>query len=154
MNNDNEFYIILVVLICFVGGYFLLSFIVNKIKVSNTSKQTGNKKQEWFGREENKSNSTRSEKENQHDNSTHKSNNQNSRFKSSNLDIEQRYLEILDLASGASKEEVKKSYRHFIAKYHPDKVNHLGLEFQKIAADKTRKINEAYSYFKQKYNII
>jgi hypothetical protein len=154
MNNDNEFYVILVVLICFVGGYFLISFIVNKIKVSNASKQTGNKKQEWSGREENKSNSTRFEKESQQDNSTHDTNNKNSGYRSSNLDIEQRYFEILDLVSGASKEEVKKSYRNLIAKYHPDKVNHLGLEFQKIAADKTRKINEAYSYFKQKYNII
>jgi len=39
-----------------------------------------------------------------------------------------------------------------VAKYHPDKVNHLAREFQDLAENKTKEINEAYQYFRNKYN--
>ena len=45
------------------------------------------------------------------------------------------YYELLEIAREAPAEEVKKSFRAQIAKYHPDKVHHLGKEFQAMAAD-------------------
>jgi curved DNA-binding protein CbpA len=39
---------------------------------------------------------------------------------------------------------VKKSFRAQIAKYHPDKVQHLGKEFQAMAADRAAELTEAY----------
>ena len=44
----------------------------------------------------------------------------------------------------ASDEEVKKAYRRMAMKYHPDKVGHLGEEFQQAAAEKFRKVQDAY----------
>jgi DnaJ like chaperone protein len=38
-------------------------------------------------------------------------------------------------------------------KYHPDKVNHLGEEFRKIADEKFKKVNEAYEKIKKERNI-
>ena len=49
--------------------------------------------------------------------------------------------------------DVKRAYRELLAKYHPDKVNHLGDEFKSIAEVKTREILEAYEYFQKKYDI-
>jgi curved DNA-binding protein CbpA len=54
------------------------------------------------------------------------------------------YYELLEIAPDASAEEVKKSFRAQIARYHPDKVQHLGKEFQSMAADRAAELTEAY----------
>jgi ABC-type Zn2+ transport system substrate-binding protein/surface adhesin len=69
------------------------------------------------------------------------------------VDPETRYSDILGVKGPISRDELKKRYREVIAKYHPDKVQHLGDEFQKMAEEKTKIIHEAYAYFKKKYNI-
>jgi len=52
--------------------------------------------------------------------------------------------QILEVDASASDEEVKKAYRRMVMKHHPDKVIDLGEEFQKAAAEKFRKVQEAY----------
>jgi hypothetical protein len=54
------------------------------------------------------------------------------------------YYELLELAPSASVDEIKRAFRREIAKYHPDKVAHLGKEFQEIAATKAAELTEAY----------
>lgn len=46
-------------------------------------------------------------------------------------------------------ETVKKAYRDLIARYHPDRLHHLGEEFKGLAASKTTAINKAYERIKQ-----
>lgn len=65
-------------------------------------------------------------------------------------DPEARYSSILELKERPTPENVRRNYRELIAKYHPDKVQHLGTEFQQIAERKTQEINEAYRYFRKK----
>ena len=52
---------------------------------------------------------------------------------------------ILEVSPDATNEEVKKAYRELAKKYHPDKVSHLGPEFQKLANEKFVEIQEAYN---------
>jgi len=54
------------------------------------------------------------------------------------------HYENLELPPTASAEEIKKSFRALIARYHPDKVQHLGKEFQDMAADRAAELTEAY----------
>ena len=54
------------------------------------------------------------------------------------------HYELLEIAADASADEVKKSFRAQIARYHPDKVQHLGKEFQSMAADRAAELTEAY----------
>jgi len=54
------------------------------------------------------------------------------------------YYELLELTPQASAEDVKRAFRAQIAKYHPDKVQHLGKEFQDIAASKAADLTRAY----------
>ncbi len=56
---------------------------------------------------------------------------------------------ILEIEKSASEEEVKKAYRRMAMKYHPDKVQHLGNEYEKDAQEKFKKINEAYEQIKK-----
>jgi curved DNA-binding protein CbpA len=54
------------------------------------------------------------------------------------------YYELLEISPQASIEDVKRSFRAQIARYHPDKVQHLGKEFQSLAADRAAELTEAY----------
>ena len=54
------------------------------------------------------------------------------------------YYELLEIKPDAPPEEVKRSFRAQIARYHPDKVQHLGKEFQSMAADRAAELTEAY----------
>ena len=53
-------------------------------------------------------------------------------------------FKILGVEPGASPDEIKSAYRRAVAKYHPDKVTHLGKEFQEIAHRKLVTIQRAY----------
>src|ERR671912_320044 len=54
------------------------------------------------------------------------------------------YYELLELTGTATIEDIKRNFRREIAKYHPDKVQHLGQEFQDIAAVKAAELTQAY----------
>ena len=56
---------------------------------------------------------------------------------------------MLEIEPSATDDEIKKAYRKMAMKYHPDKVHHLGPEFQKDAQDKFRKVNAAYEEIKK-----
>jgi curved DNA-binding protein CbpA len=54
------------------------------------------------------------------------------------------YYELLEVAPTASSEDIKRAFRQQIARYHPDKVQHLGKEFQAMAAERAAELTEAY----------
>ncbi|MFW5823321.1 MAG: TerB family tellurite resistance protein, partial [Tangfeifania sp.] len=62
-----------------------------------------------------------------------------------NIDADYKILEI---EPNASNDELKKAYRRMAMKYHPDKVSHLGNDFQKAAKDKFQKVSQAYENIK------
>jgi hypothetical protein len=66
---------------------------------------------------------------------------------------ERHYARTLGINEPATVNDVKRCYKKLVSQYHPDKVDHLGPELQKVAAQKSREINEAYEYFKKKYRI-
>jgi DnaJ like chaperone protein len=51
---------------------------------------------------------------------------------------------ILEIDKTVTDSEIKKAYRKMAKKYHPDKVMHLGKEYQKGAKEKFRQVQEAY----------
>lgn len=61
---------------------------------------------------------------------------------------------ILEVEKTASNEEIKKAYRRMAVKYHPDKVHHLGPEYQKDAQEKFKKISDAYELIKKERGIV
>ena len=52
--------------------------------------------------------------------------------------------DVLQIARGASPEEIRTAYKDLAGKYHPDKVLHLGDEFQALAEERFKEIQEAY----------
>lgn len=55
---------------------------------------------------------------------------------------------ILGVEPSASQEEIQAAYRRAVQKYHPDKVSHLGKEFQELAQKKFIEIQKAYEQLK------
>ena len=51
---------------------------------------------------------------------------------------------ILEVSPRASPEEIKAAYKRAVVRYHPDKVAHLGKEFQDMAHQKMLAIRRAY----------
>jgi DnaJ like chaperone protein len=52
--------------------------------------------------------------------------------------------QVLELSPGASVEEIAAAYKAQLLRYHPDRVAHLGDEFQRLAHGKTLEIQQAY----------
>lgn len=57
---------------------------------------------------------------------------------------------VLGVEPGASGEEIKTAFKKLAAQYHPDKVQHLGEDFQKLAHEKFVAIQKAYSELTKK----
>jgi len=64
---------------------------------------------------------------------------------------ERYYRDVLGLSEAAGEQEIRAAYRSQLAKYHPDKVTHLGEEFDELASSRTREIIQAFDYLKNKY---
>jgi hypothetical protein len=54
------------------------------------------------------------------------------------------FYEILEIPPATGAVEIKRAFRQLIARYHPDKVQHLGHEFQVMAAGRAAELTEAY----------
>ncbi len=61
--------------------------------------------------------------------------------------------QILEINPEVSDSDVKKAYRKMATKFHPDKVHHLGMEFQKMAEEKFKTLNNAYNQIKKERDI-
>ena len=57
--------------------------------------------------------------------------------------------QVLHLEPGASADVIDAAYKAQLLKYHPDRVSHLGDEFQQLAHRKTLAIRQAYTILKK-----
>jgi DnaJ-domain-containing protein 1 len=62
---------------------------------------------------------------------------------------EDQWFNILEVSENEGISGIKKAYLKMIARYHPDKVESLGVEFKEIAHKKTLAINKAYNEVKK-----
>ena len=67
-------------------------------------------------------------------------------------DLEElRFAKTLGVEKPFEEENVKSAYRKLIAQYHPDRVSAMGPEIREVAEWKAKEINEAYEYFRKKF---
>ena len=56
------------------------------------------------------------------------------------------FCAILSLESPFTNEQLRNAYRSEMRRYHPDRVQHLGEEFRKLAEEKAKEINRAFEF--------
>ncbi len=67
--------------------------------------------------------------------------------------VELGHGKALGLQGKLTPDEIKKKYRELMTQYHPDKVRGMGDEIRDVAERKAKEINEAYDYFRKKYDL-
>lgn len=65
---------------------------------------------------------------------------------------EKYYAVILGLPPRITKDNLKKAYHQKVKEYHPDHVANLGLKIRLTAEEEMEKINEAFDFFRKKYD--
>ncbi len=60
-----------------------------------------------------------------------------------------QYYEILGVTEDSSHDDIRKAYRNLAMKHHPDKLAHLGEEFQQVAKEQFQIIVDAYKKIKK-----
>ncbi len=75
------------------------------------------------------------------------------RVDATSLPEEKEYARTLGLTGRVSRGEIRKAYRGLVGQYHPDKVSHLGPRLREVAGNEIKKINEAYEFFRKKYDL-
>jgi DnaJ-domain-containing protein 1 len=59
------------------------------------------------------------------------------------------WWETLNVDQNASTEQIKSAFRKEISKYHPDRVEGLGVELRELAGRMAKEVNHAYTLAKQ-----
>jgi DnaJ-domain-containing protein 1 len=126
--------IILVIIVAFALGYVLVSWLMRRKRRANDASYT-------------------SEAASQNGNHAGQEKTSGRPAPSAQEGKEREYGTLLGLKGVVSKQDVRRKYLEAIAKYHPDKVNHLAPEFQAMAEEKTKALTEAYQYFRAKYGL-
>lgn len=72
------------------------------------------------------------------------------KYDSFSFSKEQQCLEVLHLEIGSTKDDIKKSYRTLVKKYHPDRLIKASPLEKQIAEEEFLRIQEAYEYLKEK----
>lgn len=67
------------------------------------------------------------------------------------VNLERLHRETLGLRGQVTPETVRKAYKNRVREYHPDQVARLGIKLRVLAEEETKRINEAYAYFRKRY---
>ena len=59
------------------------------------------------------------------------------------------WWEVLNVDRNATPDQIKEAFRREISKYHPDRVEGLGVELRELADRKSKEVNLAYSIAKE-----
>ena len=63
-----------------------------------------------------------------------------------------KHLNVLGLKKGATKDDIKSSYRNLAKEFHPDKLSGMSQGIIKLAKEKFQKINSSYDYLNKNTN--
>jgi hypothetical protein len=116
--------IVAVVIICCVAGYAAMSFLIDALRQSSGQSASGAMPADAPDTPE------------------------SPRGYQNDIDEAGRARLLLGVGSDATSSELTLRFHEQVSKYHPDKTQHLGVEFQQLAGLKTQEIIRAYQLLK------
>jgi hypothetical protein len=147
MSTQTDFITIGSVVLAFIVGYWVISFLITLIrnrsqKSSFTDSTTGtaHREESDFGQRDEGPKRAYEERRQSYSRTTNQEANN-----------EIYYGKILGLRGRITIEEVRRQYLVLAAQYHPDKVTHLGPKLRVLAEEEMKALNDAYDFFSKKY---
>ena len=67
------------------------------------------------------------------------------------VNLDRLHRETLGLNGEVTPDAVRAAFKARVREYHPDQVARLGVKLQTLAEEETKRINEAYAYFRERY---
>lgn len=67
------------------------------------------------------------------------------------VNLDRLHGETLGVRGTITPERVREAYKQRVREYHPDQVARLGVKLRMLAEEETKRINEAYAYFRERY---
>ena len=67
------------------------------------------------------------------------------------VNLDRLHRDTLGLGGDVTPEAVRAAFKTRVREYHPDQVARLGVKLQTLAEEETKRINEAYAYFRERY---
>jgi DnaJ like chaperone protein len=140
--------IFVIVACAFLGFFIVFSMIGSKKVAQPEAEETKNFDDKDQKNSDGFSDSANPDDGAESDDSTKSKNSESNKQSSSNSHSNFEWHTVLGVPAHASKLEVRNAYLTLIQKYHPDKVEMLGVEFKTLADLKSKQINEAYRKYK------
>lgn len=125
-----------VIIVCGLLGFIVVNAVIDfrRAKIEGQQKAEDAKKESNRAKQDEEAEQTRSSRQHRKD---EKENPPRS------------WWEILDVDRNASPEQIKSAFRKEISKYHPDRVEGLGIELRELADQKAKEVNRAYALAKE-----
>ena len=149
MNKDLDLGSILLLVLAFIIGYIIVSVVMSGVKRSK-SKNPFDKSQ-TSGESTSNSSEEKDRRDKRQRWREEKANYKYSYNEDAKIKDEGYYKDVLGLSGKITLSEVRNRYRELVFQYHPDKVNHLGPKLREVAEQQMTEINEAFEYFKRRY---
>lgn len=178
MREYSDIFVFIVVVVAFIAGYSVVSFLIRYLKELKNrpnlneeiwrqqagAEETKRRRQEGDRDQGSKSRCQEHDKGNrqtgrqaEHEKREHNEEQTGWKWgdatRSRTFKDERHFESVLGLPTGFTPGDVKRRYRELAAQYHPDKVVHLGPKLREAADEEMKKINEAYDFFKRKYGL-
>jgi DnaJ-domain-containing protein 1 len=150
--SGDDLLLFCIVVVAFIVGYWVVSFIAKRLKSHFKPDESADADSQSASASSNRKASTSGQSPPSGD-AEDRNRAERQRETSDPTATERAHAKALGLDGKVTAYDIKRAYRQQLSKYHPDKVNHLGEEFQKIADLRTRQVITAYEYFREKYNI-
>lgn len=94
-----------------------------------------------------------SDRDSRHSGQRERSETDRDRARSAMSSDDRRYGKILGLRGQVTRAQITRRYKELAGQYHPDRVNHLGPKLREVAESEMKAINEAYEYFRKRYDL-
>ncbi len=69
------------------------------------------------------------------------------------VNLDRLHRATLGLTGEVTPEVLRRAYKARVREYHPDQVARLGIKLRRLAEDETKRINEAYAYFRKRLDL-
>jgi DnaJ-domain-containing protein 1 len=123
-----------VIIVCSLVGFIIVTAIIDSRRAKEKQREDNARKESGRSREDRDSQQTHGHEQSR---------------EQEKENMPRSWWETLNVDKNASPQQIKSAFRREISKYHPDRVEGLGVELRELADRKAKEVNRAYALAKE-----